>query len=215
MKRRVVFLVKMLLLASLQTAAPSGAVSQSSLSSHRSPAICASEGRLNLDRAKTLQDEMLRTPPISKEILLSIMIELREGRNFCPNLMTAAGEKILSGLQVLLGERLLAEKEFELAHQTLRIANLMFERSDVPDIMWLRSLELAAQTEIGLQDINDASELAAQATDLARSWVSTREVDKLSLIRALRFQAHVLSLKGDSGRAAALNNEANKLDNRN
>jgi hypothetical protein len=165
-----------------------------------------------MDRAKALQDE-LRKSDLTRDHLQNLAAILQQGTRSCLRPMSAADTVFLTGLQVEVGDRYLAMHDYTLASEALGTADAMFERSNLPDDVWLHSLESAAYAEIfGSHDLPRALEIASEQVTLARSWVNMGLDKRFELSRALRFQAYVLTLKNEPARAAEVSKEADSLE---
>jgi hypothetical protein len=177
----------------------------------RTVELCSADGSLNTKRVRALRDAINGTGN-SSEQLQELATVLKEGTTHCLSPMASGDTSFLAGLYVVLGDRFLADKEFARAREGLSTATAMFERLNLPNFMWLRALELAAQAEIGSHNLERAREVATDETNLARSWVSSSGFDQSALVRALRFQARVCTLQHLSERAAELTLEADRLE---
>lgn len=180
---------------------------------HQSGAVelCETDGKLNMTQAKALRDEML-TVDVSEARLQRVEAELNRGRARCSSQLDIADASFLGTLYVLLGKGFLSIKDVALALEAFGTADTIFERSNAPNFMWLQSLELSAQAEIDLKNLERANEMATEQINLARSWVYSADFPKNYLDHALRFRANILRKKGDLIGASALVKEADGLD---
>jgi hypothetical protein len=174
--------------------------------------LCSKEGMLNLNQAHRLRD-YLGSAATRKEQLLPIDDAMSNAIKQCP-MSTRVDAAIVGGLRVVLGNRLILEKEYSRAKQVFETVDQLFARFSAPSLMWLAALQGEAQAELMLGNTERAEAISSNQTYIAREWVDKQHFASGTLVDALRFEAKIRTAEDQGESAAKLMHEANRLESR-
>jgi hypothetical protein len=158
--------------------------------------ICSKDGTLNLDEAHRLRD-YLGAATTRKEQLVPIDGAIGDAIKQC-RMSTSVDASVVGGLWVVLGNRLIVEKEYSRAKRVFQTAEQLFTRFGAPSLMWLAALQGEAQAELML----------------AREWVDKEHFASGALVSALRFEAKIRDAEDQPESATRLMHEADRLESR-
>lgn len=194
-----------------------GSAAQAAMESDRRASLvrlCASSSSLDIVAAKQLRAELTQSSPMDEKHSMEVAEALLEAEKVCVADLDMSDTQFLGTLYVLLGNQLLAGKQYLSAAQTFEAADRLFKRRAEPSLMWLEAVRGIARVGIELQDFETAADAASKQTHLARSWVSKRGFVRDALVTSLRFEAETRAAAGQSETALQLENEANELESR-
>jgi hypothetical protein len=174
--------------------------------------LCSEDGTLSLIQANRLRD-YLGSATTRKEQLLPIDDAISDAIKQCP-MSTRVDAAIVGGLRVVLGNRLILEKEYSRAKQVFETADQLFTRFGAPSLMWLAALQGEAQAEFMLGNTQSADAIASSQANMAREWVDKQHFASGALVDALRFQAKIRTAENQGESATLLMHEANSLESR-
>lgn len=172
--------------------------------------LCSGDGTLNLNEAHRLRD-YLGSRTTHKEQLLPIDDAISDAIKQC-SMSTGVDAAIVGGLRVVLGNRLIVEKEYSRAKEVFETADHLFTRFGAPSLMWLAALQGEAQAELMLGNIQKADVIASNQADMAREWVDKQHFASGALVDALRFEAKIRTAEDQGESATQLMREANRLE---
>lgn len=193
-----------------------GMKSQGDSASGASPevaALCSEGGTLDMNQAHRLRD-YLGSATTRKDQLLAIGDALSDALRRCSAGFSIVDAEIVGGLRVVLGNRLILEKEYSRAKQAFETADQVFTRFGVPSLMWLAALQGEARAELMLGNILRADAIASNQANMAREWVDKQHFASGALVDALRFQAKIRTAEDQRESATQLLNEADRLESR-
>jgi hypothetical protein len=174
--------------------------------------ICSKDGTLNLDEAHRLRD-YLGAATTRKEQLVPIDGAIGDAIKQC-RMSTSVDASVVGGLWVVLGNRLIVEKEYSRAKRVFQTAEQLFTRFGAPSLMWLAALQGEAQAELMLENTQRADAIAAIQTTMAREWVDKEHFASGALVSALRFEAKIRDAEDQPESATRLMHEADRLESR-
>lgn len=171
--------------------------------------LCGYSGRINLETAKRLRDELGQ--PMRKARAVQIRKAIGAAVSRCHRTLTPATVTFLGNLYVRAGERFLRLHDFPDATGSFGDAERLFPDPSQPSLVLLAALQGNARSEFGLGHAHAAEGLISQQVALVRGWVEAHEFDSSLLVYALRVGAQIYDAEGQSAKAKALLDEAERI----